>query len=81
MRASVSTGRWAVASFSGGVALLALAALPFTAWLGDGETFRQTAFAVVVVLAACALVAVVALDLLGVGDDTRSGLTGSADNS
>ena len=60
-----STGRWAVASFSAGVALLALAALPFTAALAGGETFRRTAFAAVVVVAVCALAIVVALDLLG----------------
>jgi hypothetical protein len=65
MRSSVSTGRWAVASFSAGVALLALTALPFTAWLAGSETFRQTAFAVVVIVVACGLVIVVALDLLG----------------
>ena len=62
---SPSTASWAVASFSAGVALLALAALPFTAALAGGETLRRTAFGAVVVVGLCAVVVVVALDLLG----------------
>ena len=60
-----STARWAVASFSAGVALLALAALPFTATLADGETLRRTVLAVVIVVAAAGFVVVAALDLIG----------------
>ena len=60
-----STARWAVASFVGGIALLALAALPLVAALGDGETLRRTALAVVIVVVAAAFVVVADLDVLG----------------
>ncbi len=61
-----STGRWAVASFVAGLAVLALASLPVVAiCFGRGEELRHAAFVVVLILVTAALVVVATLDLLG----------------
>jgi hypothetical protein len=63
----ISTLRWTIASFCGGVCLLALASVPLVAvCAGAGSaSFRHAAVAAVVVAAVCLLAVVVALDLLG----------------
>jgi hypothetical protein len=61
----ISTGRWAVASFVGGIATIAVASLPVVAvcvGLGDAS-FRRAFLTVAAVLVASLLVIVVALDL------------------
>jgi hypothetical protein len=61
----ISTGRWAVASFVGGIAAVAVASLPVVAvcaGLGD-DSFRHAFVTVAAVVVASLLVIVVALDL------------------
>jgi hypothetical protein len=63
----ISTFRWAIASFLAGVAALALGSIPLVAVCvgAGGEAFERAAFVGVVVAAACLLVVVVTLDVLG----------------
>jgi membrane protein implicated in regulation of membrane protease activity len=63
----ITTVRWAVASFLGGVAGLALGAIPLTAvCVGAGSVaFRHALLVAVLVVAACAVGIALALDLLG----------------
>jgi hypothetical protein len=61
----ISTGRWAVASFVGGIATIAVAALPVVAMCAGagGDSFRRAFLTVAAVVVASLLVIVVTLDL------------------
>jgi len=63
----ISVLRWAIASFLGAIAALALASVPLVAvCAGAGSVaFRQSVLAALVVAGTCLLVVVLALDLLG----------------
>lgn len=62
---SASTVRWAVASFSTGIALLAVVAVLLTAALGEGEALRRTVLGAAIVVGLAVLVVVASLDVLG----------------
>jgi hypothetical protein len=61
----LSTGRWAVASFVGGIATIGVAALPVVAVCAGagGDSFRRAFVTVAAVVVASLLVVIVALDL------------------
>jgi hypothetical protein len=61
----ISTGRWAVANFVGGIATIAVAALPVVAVCvgAGGDSFRRAFLTVAAIVVASLLVVVVTLDL------------------
>lgn len=63
----ISTLRWAVVSFLGGVAALALLSIPLVAvcFGAGGASFDRAALTAGLVAGACLVVVVIALDLLG----------------
>lgn len=63
----ISILRWTIASFLGGVCVLCLASVPLVAYCAgaDSTALRHAVYATVVIAFVCALVIVVALDLLG----------------